>query len=193
MNNATSKVHGEGKGAPLLPPGLRLVRSLSRSLPLSLSVSNLILQPESSQVAYRHLSSPLFLPLSLCTTLPLRALLLLAFRLASSSRSSFFRPAVGVDVPSSPTHSSTLNPSPGWTEYELVVNAQPRFPGHIQPNIPKWLNASAENTPQGAAMRIAAATKAGATRTRTLLERPIQKDRLRSARQSLLATLVWRC
>lgn len=96
-------------------------------------------------------------------------------------------------MPSSPTHSSTLNPSPGWTEYELVVNAQPRFPGHIQPNIPKWLNASAENTPQGAAMRIAAATKAGATRTRTLLERPIQKDRLRSARQSLLATLVWRC
>ena len=41
------------------------------------------------------------------------------------------------------------------------MNAKPRFPGHIQPNIPLWLNESAENTPEGAALRIDAATKAG--------------------------------
>eukprot|EP00730_Choanoeca_flexa_P013777 TRINITY_DN5699_c0_g1_i1.p1 TRINITY_DN5699_c0_g1~~TRINITY_DN5699_c0_g1_i1.p1 ORF type:complete len:418 (+),score=66.87 TRINITY_DN5699_c0_g1_i1:103-1356(+) len=51
----------------------------------------------------------------------------------------------------------TLN----WTEYDLVINAQPRFPGHIQPNIPLWLNSSAENTPAGAQQRINAATSAG--------------------------------
>ena len=27
---------------------------------------------------------------------------------------------------------------PGWTEWELVKQAQPRFPGHVQPHIPLW-------------------------------------------------------
>jgi hypothetical protein len=26
----------------------------------------------------------------------------------------------------------------GWTEWELVKNAKPRFPGHHQPNVPAW-------------------------------------------------------
>ena len=27
---------------------------------------------------------------------------------------------------------------PGWTEWELVKNARPRFEGHHQPNVPLW-------------------------------------------------------
>jgi hypothetical protein len=27
---------------------------------------------------------------------------------------------------------------PGWTEWELVKRAEPRFPGHQQPKIPAW-------------------------------------------------------
>ncbi|HEX8985374.1 MAG TPA: glycoside hydrolase family 99-like domain-containing protein, partial [Bryobacteraceae bacterium] len=27
---------------------------------------------------------------------------------------------------------------PGWTEWELVKRAEPRFPGHRQPNQPLW-------------------------------------------------------
>jgi len=27
---------------------------------------------------------------------------------------------------------------PGWTEWELVRRATPRFPGHVQPNVPAW-------------------------------------------------------
>lgn len=26
----------------------------------------------------------------------------------------------------------------GWSEWELVKNARPRFPGHVQPNVPAW-------------------------------------------------------
>lgn len=59
------------------------------------------------------------------------------------------------------SHAIYVLPFTGWTEYEVVINAQPRYPGHIQPNIPLWLNKSAENTPEGAAMRIEAATDAG--------------------------------
>jgi hypothetical protein len=69
--------------------------------------------------------------------------------------------------------------SQGWTEYELVVNAQPRFPGHIQPNIPKWLNSSAENTPDGAAMRIDAAAKAGRSVSRKSRERERERELMR--------------
>lgn len=51
--------------------------------------------------------------------------------------------------------------TPNWTEYNLVINAEPRFDGHIQPNIPKWLSSAPENTPDGAQLRIDAATDAG--------------------------------
>src|SRR5512135_1016411 len=27
---------------------------------------------------------------------------------------------------------------PGWTEWELVKRAEPRFEGHHQPNVPLW-------------------------------------------------------
>ncbi len=30
------------------------------------------------------------------------------------------------------------NYGPGWTEWELVRNARPRWPGHAQPRIPQW-------------------------------------------------------
>ncbi len=26
----------------------------------------------------------------------------------------------------------------GWTEWELVRRAEPRFPGHLQPKVPAW-------------------------------------------------------
>jgi len=31
-----------------------------------------------------------------------------------------------------------INKGPGWSEWELVKEAVPRFPGHKQPNIPAW-------------------------------------------------------
>jgi hypothetical protein len=31
-----------------------------------------------------------------------------------------------------------INKGPGWSEWELVKTAKPRFPGHHQPNVPAW-------------------------------------------------------
>jgi len=31
-----------------------------------------------------------------------------------------------------------INKGPGWSEWELVKDAKPRFPGHHQPNVPAW-------------------------------------------------------
>lgn len=31
-----------------------------------------------------------------------------------------------------------INKGSGWSEWELVKAAQPRFPGHHQPNVPAW-------------------------------------------------------
>jgi len=31
-----------------------------------------------------------------------------------------------------------INKGPGWSEWELVKYAKPRFPGHHQPNVPAW-------------------------------------------------------
>ena len=31
-----------------------------------------------------------------------------------------------------------INKGPGWSEWELVKAARPRFPGHHQPNVPAW-------------------------------------------------------
>ena len=45
---------------------------------------------------------------------------------------------------------------PGWTEWELVKRAEPRFPGHRQPRVPAW-GYEDESNPQAMARKIAAA------------------------------------
>ena len=35
-------------------------------------------------------------------------------------------------------HRNTNYKGPDWSEWELVKNARPRFPGHLQPNVPAW-------------------------------------------------------
>ena len=48
----------------------------------------------------------------------------------------------------------------GWTEWELVKAAKPRFPGHHQPNAPLW-GCTDESDPQAMAQKIAAAADHG--------------------------------
>jgi hypothetical protein len=45
---------------------------------------------------------------------------------------------------------------PGWTEWELVRRAEPRFPGHRQPRVPAW-GYEDESNPAAMAKKIAAA------------------------------------
>eukprot|EP00037_Helgoeca_nana_P033810 m.419521 g.419521 ORF g.419521 m.419521 type:complete len:462 (+) comp31601_c0_seq1:62-1447(+) len=57
---------------------------------------------------------------------------------------------------------------PNWTEWGLVTNAQPRFEGHQQPNLPLdqppgWGVSAAENTPEAMKMKIDAAVQHGVT------------------------------
>jgi len=49
---------------------------------------------------------------------------------------------------------------PGWTEWELVRRAEPRFPGHRQPRVPLW-GETDEADPAAMAQRIAAAADHG--------------------------------
>jgi hypothetical protein len=49
---------------------------------------------------------------------------------------------------------------PGWTEWELLKQAQPRFPGHPQPKIPLW-GYEDEANPRVMARKIAAAADHG--------------------------------
>lgn len=49
---------------------------------------------------------------------------------------------------------------PGWTEWELVKRAEPRFPGHVQPHVPLW-GYEDEADPQAMARKIAAAADHG--------------------------------
>ncbi|MBQ6470937.1 MAG: glycoside hydrolase family 99-like domain-containing protein [Victivallales bacterium] len=49
---------------------------------------------------------------------------------------------------------------PGWTEWELMKCARPRFPGHRQPRIPLW-GYEDEADPQVMARKISAASDAG--------------------------------
>jgi hypothetical protein len=49
---------------------------------------------------------------------------------------------------------------PGWTEWELVKQARPRFPGHGQPKVPLWGYAD-EADPKAFAMKIQAAADHG--------------------------------
>lgn len=48
----------------------------------------------------------------------------------------------------------------GWAEWELVKNAKPRFPGHVQPNIPAW-GYTNEADPKDMAQKIDAAADHG--------------------------------
>ena len=48
----------------------------------------------------------------------------------------------------------------GWTEWELVKNARPRFEGHRQPNVPLW-GYTDESNPEEMARKIAAAADHG--------------------------------
>lgn len=47
-----------------------------------------------------------------------------------------------------------------WSEWELVKNAKPRFPGHHQPNVPLW-GYTDESDPKDMAQKIAAAADNG--------------------------------
>jgi hypothetical protein len=48
----------------------------------------------------------------------------------------------------------------GWTEWELIRRAEPRFPGHRQPKVPAW-GYFDESDPEAAARTISAATSHG--------------------------------
>lgn len=48
----------------------------------------------------------------------------------------------------------------GWSEWELVKNAKPRFPGHRQPNLPLW-GFTDESDPKAMAQKIDAAADHG--------------------------------
>jgi len=49
---------------------------------------------------------------------------------------------------------------PGWSEWELVKKARPRFPGHQQPKVPLW-GYTDESDPQVMAQKIDAAADHG--------------------------------
>ena len=49
---------------------------------------------------------------------------------------------------------------PGWTEWQLVKHAAPRFPGHVQPKVPLWGHDD-EADPKQMEQRIAAAADHG--------------------------------
>ena len=49
---------------------------------------------------------------------------------------------------------------PGWSEWELVKAAKPRFPGHVQPNVPLW-GYTDESDPKAMAQKIGAAADNG--------------------------------
>ena len=55
---------------------------------------------------------------------------------------------------------STIEHGPGWTEWELVKRAEPRFPGHKQPNLPAW-GETDEADPKDMAQKIDAAADHG--------------------------------
>jgi len=55
---------------------------------------------------------------------------------------------------------NTKNKGPDWSEWELVKNAKPRFPGHEQPHVPLW-GYQDESKPTVMAQKIAAAADHG--------------------------------
>ena len=75
-----------------------------------------------------------------------------------------------------------------WSEWELVKNAKPRFPGHRQPNIPLW-GYTDESQPEAMAQKIDAAVNHGVDAfifdwyyydDGPFLERPIDKGFLKA-------------
>jgi hypothetical protein len=56
-----------------------------------------------------------------------------------------------------PDERNTAEHGPGWTEWNLVKSATPRFPGHHQPRIPLW-GYGEESDPKVFERKIAAAT-----------------------------------
>lgn len=52
------------------------------------------------------------------------------------------------------------NKGPGWSEWELVKAAKPRFPGQQQPHVPQW-GYTDESKPEAMAQKIAAAADHG--------------------------------
>jgi len=74
-------------------------------------------------------------------------LLLLVFLLLSACRQSVPRPTdideITVAAYYFPNYHTgdprnILNKGAGWSEWELVRSAKPRFPGHFQPRVPSW-------------------------------------------------------
>lgn len=59
-----------------------------------------------------------------------------------------------------PRHSANPDKGPDWSEWELVKDAQPRFPGHNQPLVPLW-GYTDEKQPEVMARNIKAATEHG--------------------------------
>lgn len=55
---------------------------------------------------------------------------------------------------------NSLLKGPGWSEWELVKNARPRFEGHNQPNVPAW-GYTDEKSPAVMAQKISAAANHG--------------------------------
>ena len=49
---------------------------------------------------------------------------------------------------------------PGWTEWRLIQDAKPRFPGHVQPKVPLW-GFQDESDPQVFERKIEAASRSG--------------------------------
>jgi hypothetical protein len=70
---------------------------------------------------------------------------------------------------------NSLVHGPGWTEWELVKRAEPRFPGHVQPHVPLW-GYEDESDPQqwrarSPQLRITASTCSSSTGTGTMTDR----------------------
>jgi hypothetical protein len=89
---------------------------------------------------------------------------------------------------------------PGWTEWELVKAARPRFPGHDQPKVPLW-GYEDESDPQVMARKIDAAADHGIDafifdwyyyNDGPFLERPIDRGFLQAPNnQRLKFALMW--
>ena len=71
----------------------------------------------------------------------------------------------------------------GWTEWELMKAARPRFEGHRQPKVPAW-GYFDESDPQWAAKEIDLAADSGITAFGEKI-RPVGQDCVESARQEV--------
>lgn len=87
----------------------------------------------------------------------------------------------------------------GWTEWELVRRAEPRFPGHDQPLVPEW-GYENEDEPDAATRRIASAADHGVDAFlfdwywydgRPFLEGALERGFLASDDRRLSFALMW--